>query len=104
MWAPSNVSEAMTVVTPRVSDLTVLTVLTPEDSICPLSKSPKCACCCDEPCSVLCFNSCGHSCTVHLPHFYTYQQMWCPHKNPGFSLQPPTATCGLPVALSHTTP
>lgn len=36
MWAPSNVSEAMTIYTPRVSDVMVLTVFTPEDSVCPL--------------------------------------------------------------------
>lgn len=54
MWAPSTVSETMTVITPRISDVTELTVLTPEDSVCPLSKSPKYACCYDEPCTMLC--------------------------------------------------
>lgn len=36
MWAPTNVSEAMTVYTPCVSDVMVLTVFSPEDSVCPL--------------------------------------------------------------------
>lgn len=36
MWAPTNVSEAMIVYTPCVSDVMVLTVFSPEDSVCPL--------------------------------------------------------------------
>lgn len=42
MWAPSSVSEAMLYAF-LVSDVTVPSVFTPEDSVCPLSRSPKCA-------------------------------------------------------------